>query len=124
MLQTVRKIYVRGGATALVRTMSRHTASRRTLKNFTTVTSTMGSNATRRTTPVIACPFGPTQQQQCRSFASEGDVVDVPVPSMGDSITEGTLVEWSKDVGDYCAVDDVVAVIETDLVPPPSFTPN
>ena len=109
---------LRNSATAVVRTMARPavTASRRTLSNFTTVSSTMGSNTTRRTTPVLASPFGPTQQQQCRSFASEGDVVDVPVPSMGDSITEGTLVEWSKDVGDYCAVDDVVAVIETDKV--------
>jgi len=106
---------LRNSATAVVRTMARPavTASRRTLSNFA---STMGSNTTRRTTPVFASPFGPTQQQQCRSFASEGDVVDVPVPSMGDSITEGTLVEWSKDVGDYCAVDDVVAVIETDKV--------
>ncbi|ETO07406.1 succinyltransferase [Reticulomyxa filosa] len=38
------------------------------------------------------------------------------VPNMGDSISEGTLVEWTKKVGDYCKVDDVVAVIETDKV--------
>eukprot|EP00484_Ammonia_sp_Unknown_P029644 CAMPEP_0197045704 /NCGR_PEP_ID=MMETSP1384-20130603/21509_1 /TAXON_ID=29189 /ORGANISM="Ammonia sp." /LENGTH=371 /DNA_ID=CAMNT_0042477359 /DNA_START=222 /DNA_END=1337 /DNA_ORIENTATION=+ len=35
---------------------------------------------------------------------------------MGDSISEGTLVEWSKNVGDFCQVDEVVAVIETDKV--------
>eukprot|EP00486_Rosalina_sp_Unknown_P001346 CAMPEP_0201568728 /NCGR_PEP_ID=MMETSP0190_2-20130828/9948_1 /ASSEMBLY_ACC=CAM_ASM_000263 /TAXON_ID=37353 /ORGANISM="Rosalina sp." /LENGTH=362 /DNA_ID=CAMNT_0047990169 /DNA_START=187 /DNA_END=1275 /DNA_ORIENTATION=+ len=35
---------------------------------------------------------------------------------MGDSITEGTLVEWTKNIGDQCQVDDVVAVIETDKV--------
>lgn len=40
----------------------------------------------------------------------------VSVPNMGDSISEGTLVEWSKNVGDFCEVDEIVAVIETDKV--------
>ena len=35
---------------------------------------------------------------------------------MGDSITEGTVVEWTAQVGDGVAVDDVVVVIETDKV--------
>lgn len=35
---------------------------------------------------------------------------------MGDSITEGTLQSWAKKVGEAVAVDDVVAVIETDKV--------
>jgi len=43
-------------------------------------------------------------------------VSTIKVPNMGDSISEGTLVEWAKKVGDYCKVDDVVAVIETDKV--------
>merc|ERR1719173_185685 len=38
------------------------------------------------------------------------------VPGLGDSITEGVVVEWSKNVGDYAAVDDIVAIIETDEV--------
>merc|ERR1719499_2212147 len=38
------------------------------------------------------------------------------VPGLGDSITEGVVVEWSKAVGDFAAVDDVVAIIETDKV--------
>lgn len=36
--------------------------------------------------------------------------------SMGDSITEGTLQSWAKKVGETVAVDEVVAVIETDKV--------
>lgn len=35
---------------------------------------------------------------------------------MGDSITEGVLIEWEKKVGDYANVDDIVAVVETDKV--------
>lgn len=38
------------------------------------------------------------------------------VPSMGDSITEGTIVSWQKKAGDYVNVDDVVVVLETDKV--------
>merc|ERR1719361_2453781 len=38
------------------------------------------------------------------------------VPGLGDSITEGVVVEWSKEIGEYAAVDDVVAIIETDKV--------
>lgn len=47
-----------------------------------------------------------------RTFATE----QVPVPNMGDSITEGTVVEWSVDVGSAVSADDIVVVIETDKV--------
>jgi len=40
----------------------------------------------------------------------------VPVPDMGDSITEGTIIEWVKEEGDFVEMDDVVVVIETDKV--------
>lgn len=42
--------------------------------------------------------------------------ITVKVPTMGDAITEGTVVEWVKSVGDPVAVDDVVALVETDKV--------
>ena len=56
------------------------------------------------------------QQPALGRFARLLSVEDVPVPSMGDSITEGTVVEWTAQVGDGVAVDDVVVVIETDKV--------
>jgi len=40
----------------------------------------------------------------------------VNVPTMGDSITEGTVVEWTAQVGQKVQVDDVVAMVETDKV--------
>lgn len=40
----------------------------------------------------------------------------VKVPTMGDSITEGTIVEWTAEVGQAVKADDVVALIETDKV--------
>jgi 2-oxoglutarate dehydrogenase E2 component (dihydrolipoamide succinyltransferase) len=40
----------------------------------------------------------------------------VQVPTMAESITEGTLKSWLKKVGDTVAQDEEVATIETDKV--------
>jgi 2-oxoglutarate dehydrogenase E2 component (dihydrolipoamide succinyltransferase) len=40
----------------------------------------------------------------------------VHVPTMGDSITEGTIVDIPVAPGDYVREDDVVVVLETDKV--------
>jgi 2-oxoglutarate dehydrogenase E2 component (dihydrolipoamide succinyltransferase) len=50
-----------------------------------------------------------------RAFAI-GDVVDLVVPGMGDSITEGEIAAWNVAVGDDVNLDDVVVEIETDKV--------
>lgn len=49
---------------------------------------------------------------QRASFA----ITAVPVPNMGDSISEGTVLKFSKAAGDAVAVDEIVAVLETDKV--------
>jgi len=43
-------------------------------------------------------------------------VKTIDVPTMGDSITEGTIVDIPVAPGDYVNVDDVVLVLETDKV--------
>ncbi|RKP25651.1 putative dihydrolipoamide succinyltransferase [Syncephalis pseudoplumigaleata] len=48
----------------------------------------------------------------------------VKVPGMGDSITEGTLKQWNKQVGDYVEQDEEVASIETDKIDVPVNAPN
>jgi 2-oxoglutarate dehydrogenase E2 component (dihydrolipoamide succinyltransferase) len=40
----------------------------------------------------------------------------VQVPQMAESITEGTLKTWLKQVGDTVAADEEIASIETDKV--------
>ena len=47
-----------------------------------------------------------------RSFA----IHELPVPSLGDSISDGTLVEFLKTPGMGVETDEIVAVIETDKV--------
>lgn len=48
----------------------------------------------------------------------------IPVPNLGDSISEGTIVSWSKSIGDYCNADEVVVVLETDKVSVDIRTPK
>ena len=41
---------------------------------------------------------------------------DVKVPTLGESITEGTLAQWLKKPGDTVAADEPIASLETDKV--------
>ena len=48
--------------------------------------------------------------------AAGGKTVDVTFPEMGDSVAEGTILEWRVKVGDSVAVDDPLVEISTDKV--------
>ena len=48
-------------------------------------------------------------------FRSYADKV-VKVPEMAESISEGTLKQWSKQIGDFVEQDEEIATIETDKV--------
>ncbi|KAE8879652.1 Dihydrolipoyllysine-residue succinyltransferase component of 2-oxoglutarate dehydrogenase complex [Phytophthora fragariae] len=65
---------------------------------------------------VRAQRLGAVSSVQLRAFSASAEATDVPVPSMGDSISEGTVVEWLKQPGDAVAEDEVVVVLETDKV--------
>ncbi|HYN91794.1 MAG TPA: multifunctional oxoglutarate decarboxylase/oxoglutarate dehydrogenase thiamine pyrophosphate-binding subunit/dihydrolipoyllysine-residue succinyltransferase subunit [Thermoleophilaceae bacterium] len=45
-----------------------------------------------------------------------GELVDVSFPEMGDSVAEGTVLEWRVKPGDTVAVDDPLVEISTDKV--------
>jgi 2-oxoglutarate decarboxylase len=45
-----------------------------------------------------------------------GERVEVAFPEMGDSVAEGTVLEWRVKVGDAVAVDDPLVEISTDKV--------
>lgn len=48
--------------------------------------------------------------------ASGGERVEVAAPSMGESVSTGTVGAWSKSEGDTVAADEVLVEIETDKV--------
>ncbi len=43
-------------------------------------------------------------------------LAEVKVPEVGESITEGTLVQWFKEEGDIVRIDDPLFELETDKV--------
>ncbi len=48
--------------------------------------------------------------------ASEGRTIDIVTPTGGESVTEGTILEWSVKVGDTVKDGDTVVEISTDKV--------
>ena len=51
-------------------------------------------------------------------------VIDVVMPKMGESITEGTILEWYKKVGEPIAQDETLLEIGTDKVDSEIPAPN
>jgi 2-oxoglutarate dehydrogenase E2 component (dihydrolipoamide succinyltransferase) len=43
-----------------------------------------------------------------------GGAVEIVVPAVGESVTEGTIAKWLKNVGDAVAVDEPLVELETD----------
>ncbi len=58
----------------------------------------------------------PASAEPAPAPAANGDTVDITVPEMGESVTEGTVGRWLKQIGDAVAVDDPLVEIETDKV--------
>lgn len=46
----------------------------------------------------------------------EGERVEVKMPKMGESVMEGTVIEWAKSVGDKVEEDETLLEISTDKV--------
>src|SRR5580692_1586485 len=42
--------------------------------------------------------------------------IDVVTPAAGESVTEGTILEWRVKVGDQIKVDDTIVEVSTDKV--------
>ena len=43
-------------------------------------------------------------------------MADVQMPALGESVTEGTVTRWLKQVGDEVAVDEPLLEVSTDKV--------
>jgi len=43
-------------------------------------------------------------------------IVEVKVPQLSESVSEATLLQWKKKVGEAVAVDEILIEVETDKV--------
>src|SRR3954464_14055752 len=48
--------------------------------------------------------------------SSRTELIDVVMPQMGVSVSEGTVVEWKKDVGEHVDADEIICAISTDKI--------
>ena len=83
-----------------------------------------GSGAAAPATPVAApvaapaapvAPAAPAAPAPAAAPAS-ADAQDIVLPSLGESITEGTVTRWLKAIGDTVAVDEPLLEVSTDKV--------
>lgn len=110
MLSRVAAQTARRASTLLSPNVARAAASSRTLVGMTSRSTTAAE-----WTPQIS------STSTTRHFHGAMGPLNMPVklvevPEMGDSITEGTVVDLPVAPGDYVQADDVVVVLETDKV--------
>src|SRR5512141_284827 len=65
--------------------------------------------------PVEAAPT-PSPKETPAVAPAGGDAIEVVMPQMGESITEGTVSKWLKAVGDKVDKDEALLEISTDKV--------
>ncbi|WP_342636598.1 biotin/lipoyl-containing protein, partial [Microbacterium sp. K19] len=70
--------------------------------------------------PAAAAPAAeapaPAAETPAAESAPAGDATDIVLPELGESVTEGTVTRWLKQVGDSIAVDEALLEISTDKV--------
>jgi 2-oxoglutarate dehydrogenase E2 component (dihydrolipoamide succinyltransferase) len=53
---------------------------------------------------------------EAKGGSGGGETLDVPVPTLGESVTEATVATWFKKEGDTVAADEMLCELETDKV--------
>ena len=95
-------------------TLSEITAQEGDTVEIGAILGRLGSGAAGSPAPAKAEPAAATEATATPSGASE--TVDVTVPTMGESVAEGTVGSFTKSVGDTVTTGETIAEIETDKV--------
>lgn len=66
--------------------------------------------------PAAPAPVVETPAPAAPAPVSGGNTIDLVMPKMGESLQEGTIVKWLKQVGDKVERDEMVLEISTDKV--------
>ena len=65
---------------------------------------------------VVQTPAPTPVAQPVAAPAASGSTVNVLLPQLGESVTEGTITRWLKNVGDKVSIDEAIVEISTDKV--------
>ena len=66
--------------------------------------------------PVVQTPAPAPVAKPVVAPAASGSTVNVVLPALGESVTEGTITRWLKNVGDSVSLDEAIVEISTDKV--------
>ncbi|HEY2259983.1 MAG TPA: 2-oxo acid dehydrogenase subunit E2, partial [Solirubrobacteraceae bacterium] len=111
---TLTKIHAVEGDTVAVGSLLAEISSR---SSSTPDEATPVSGESPPTTEQEAVAGGSTEAEQLAAAErSEGRTIDIVTPTGGESVTEGTILEWSVKVGDHVSDGDTVVEISTDKV--------
>ncbi|MER7448141.1 2-oxoglutarate dehydrogenase, E2 component, dihydrolipoamide succinyltransferase [Microbacterium sp. NPDC097977] len=66
--------------------------------------------------PAAPAEPAPAAPAESSAPAASGDATDIVLPELGESVTEGTVTRWLKQIGDSVEVDEALLEISTDKV--------
>ena len=66
------------------------------------------------TPPTVAAPVAPVAPVAPAAASAGGTVISMP--ALGESVSEGTVTRWLKNIGDAVAVDEALLEVSTDKV--------
>src|SRR3954449_5703300 len=66
--------------------------------------------------PAAAAEAPPAEEAPAAADDAPAEIIDIVTPAGGESVTEGTILEWAVKVGDVVADGDTVVEISTDKV--------
>ena len=75
-----------------------------------------GRSLAEASTPSMGGSEGPATEAAGVSTPGDGAVYELTMPKLGESVTEGTISSWLKQVGDEVAFDDPLFEVSTDKV--------
>ncbi|HEX8207923.1 MAG TPA: multifunctional oxoglutarate decarboxylase/oxoglutarate dehydrogenase thiamine pyrophosphate-binding subunit/dihydrolipoyllysine-residue succinyltransferase subunit [Solirubrobacteraceae bacterium] len=75
-----------------------------------------GAGAPAAATEAPPAADEPPAAEEAAAEAPSGEVIDIVTPAGGESVTEGTILEWAKQVGDSVEDGETVVEISTDKV--------
>ncbi|MBE0539346.1 MAG: 2-oxoglutarate dehydrogenase, E2 component, dihydrolipoamide succinyltransferase [Ignavibacterium sp.] len=119
------EILIQEGETVEVGTVVARIQSNDTSNNGDVISK---ESATEKSAPTeatkISLPINRDRNDNDQSSTSDvslkpvvsGNVIEIAMPKMGESVMEGTIIKWNKKVGDAVKKDEMIFEISTDKV--------
>jgi pyruvate dehydrogenase E2 component (dihydrolipoamide acetyltransferase) len=80
------------------------------------VTAPVAPVVTAPVAPVVTAPVAPVVTAPVAPVVAGNSGTVISMPALGESVSEGTVTRWLKNVGDSIAVDEALLEVSTDKV--------